>query len=284
MGRQNQPVIDHSRFPGSKALGVMALLAIAMVASGALAATVGSGQGAARGAAVPATREAVLDVNAERFKPRVLAQISQCLVASRTLRDRIAAHDLAGSQQAWLATRDSWERSEVVTSEFLPDLDRAIDAWPDAQKGFHAIEAKLFGAHNADVLPAAEELVGNLEQFERRLRETPLTAQGLLNGAARLAFEIGEDKASGGESPFSGNSLAEMGSNVEALRVVYTAVFAPVLSRQNAALSGDITQHLSRLRELVAVGNLQQVDPLQLRNLSEGLASDFVGLGRQVGL
>ena len=38
------------------------------------------------------------------------------------------------------------ERSEVFTSGFVPELDSQIDAWPDATTGFHAIEAKLFGA------------------------------------------------------------------------------------------------------------------------------------------
>src|SRR5438552_724634 len=87
-----------------------------------------------------------LEAAAVRFKPFVLQQVAQCQRATENMRDRIAARDLLGAQAAWLAARSGWESSEVITSEFFPDLDRKIDAWPDADRGFHAIEAKLFGA------------------------------------------------------------------------------------------------------------------------------------------
>ncbi len=175
-----------------------------------------------------------LDAAVAKFKPYVLEQIDRCLGATKTMRERIAVQDLAGAQQAWLAARGGWEGSEVLTNEFFADLDRKIDAWPDADKGFHAIEARLFGAHDVKVLPAAEELVKDLEDFEHQLRAAKLTAQGLLNGTTKLAFEIGESKAEGGESPFSGNSLAEMRDNLASIAAAYDQVFAPATRKKNA--------------------------------------------------
>ena len=227
---------------------------------------------------------APLDSAATSFKPYVLEQIDASLAATRAMRDRIASSDLAGAQKAWLAARDGWERSEIVAAELFPDLDRAIDAWPDARKGFHAIEARLFGAHNVDALGAADELVGNLTDFERQLRATSLRAQALLNGTTRLLYEVGEDKAGGGESPFSGNSLQEVVSNAMAITSAYDRVFAQALQRKNVPLAQVIAGNLARLRQLVGVPDLKQLDAAQLRDLTETLTSNFIAAARDLGL
>jgi iron uptake system component EfeO len=225
-----------------------------------------------------------LDAAAAKFKPYVLEQIARCLGATKGMRERIAVQDLAGAQQAWLAARGGWEGSEVITNEFFADLDRKIDAWPDADKGFHAIEAKLFGAHDVKVLPAAEELVNDLEDFEHQLRTARLTAQGLLNGTTKLAFEIGESKAEGGESPFSGNSLAEIRDNLASIAAAYDHVFAPATRKKNAVLAKTFSADLEQMHALLSVPTLQELDQVRLRSLSEELANDLVSVGREAGL
>lgn len=232
--------------------------------------------------AMPAT--AKLDSAATSFKPYVLEQIDASLAATKAMRDRIASSDLAGAQKAWLAARDGWERSEIIAAELFPDLDRAIDAWPDARRGFHAIEARLFGAHNVDALGAADELVGNLADFERLFRATSLRAQALLNGITRLLYEVGEDKAGGGESPFSGNSLQEVVSNATAITSAYERVFAQSLRRKNAPLAQAMAENLARLQKLVGVSSLKQVEAAQLRDLTETLTSNFIAAARDLGL
>lgn len=229
-------------------------------------------------------RADALDAAAGEFRSYVLEQIEQSLAAVRSMRDRIAAHDLQGAQRAWLAARGGWESSEIVTSEYFPEMDRAIDAWPDGEGGFHAIEARLFGAHTVDVMPAAEELVRNLTEFERQLRDTRLTAQHLLNGAARLTYEIGEDKAGGGESPFSGNSLAEIGNNVSAIAAVYHRVLAPAARRKLTGPSNQVAADLDRLQALAAAPSLRAVDQTALREVSEALTDDMGNLGQLLGL
>ncbi len=225
-----------------------------------------------------------LEMAAAAFKPYVQEQISRCLSTVKGMSERIAARDLAGAQQSWLAARSGWEGSEVITSELFPDLDRKIDAWPDAEKGFHAIEARLFGAHDVQVLPAAEELIHNLTDFERQLRTTTLTAQGLLNGTAKLIYEIGENKAEGGESPFSGNSLAEMRVNVAAVAAVYERVFAPLIKKRNADLAKAFSKDLAAMQALVAVPTLRELDQVRLRDASESLVNDLALVGRESGL
>ena len=96
-------------------------------------------------------RAEALAYTAEQYRPIMAEQIDQSLAGARLLRERIAAGDLEGAKTAWIEARVGWERAEVFTSGFVPDLDREIDAWPNALLGFHAIEAKLFGAKRTDV-------------------------------------------------------------------------------------------------------------------------------------
>lgn len=225
-----------------------------------------------------------LETAAAAFKPYVLEQISHCLSTVKSMGERVAARDLAGAQQSWLAARSGWEGSEVITNEFLPDLDRAIDAWPDAERGFHAIEAKLFGAHDVAVLPATLELINNLTEFERQLRATTLTAQGLLDGTAKLIYEIGENKAEGGESPFSGNSLTEMRINVASVAAAYQQVFAPLTKKRNADLARVFAKDLAVMQALVSAPTLQDLDQARLRDASESLVNDLAMVGKEAGL
>jgi iron uptake system component EfeO len=225
-----------------------------------------------------------LDESAAQFQSYLVGQVSLSLANTQALRERIAAGDLDGAQRAWLAARSGWETAEIVTSEYFPDLDGAIDPWPDARTGFHAIEAKLFGAHQIDTLPEAEELVRNLTEFVRRLRTAMVTAQGILNGTAKLAYEIGDNKADGGESRFSGNSLAELGANIAGITAAYHTVFASSLGARDAKLAQAVEEHLERLQALVAVPTLKDLDQTELRKLSEILAGALRKVGQELGL
>src|SRR6202012_139586 len=166
--------------------------------------------------------------------------IGQALAGAHDLRDRIADHDLAGARKAWISARAGWERSEVFTAGFVPELDAEIDAWPNAVSGFHAIEAKLFGAGNTDALDDADALVGHLDSLHRKLRDMALTPQGLLDGTVRLAYEVGESKADGGESRISGTSLDDMRNNIAGIEFAYRSIFATALRAADARLADRV--------------------------------------------
>ena len=219
-----------------------------------------------------------------QYKAFLGEQVARSRDAAATLRDRVAAADLPGAQRAWLEARGGWEATEVVADEFFPELDAAIDAWPDAKHGFHAIEAKLFGAHSTDVLAESEALLANLRTFRQKLDAAGLTAQGLLNGATKLAFEIGENKSDGGESPFSGNSLAEIGDNLAGIDAAYRQVFAAPLAAEDAALDRKVRTTIEELHAVSAAGDLAKLDQMRLRRLSEELAIALQAAGPAIGL
>jgi len=225
-----------------------------------------------------------LDDAVERYRPYLIEGIGQALAGARDLRSKAAAHDVAGAKQAWLAARAGWERSEVFTSGFVPELDSQIDAWPDATTGFHAIEAKLFGTGTTDVAGDADALVMHLDDLHDRLRSFPLTSQGLMDGIVRLAYEVGESKSDGGESRISGTSLEDMRNNVAGIEFAHRTLFVDSLSATDRELAVAIDRKIDELNALVSVKDLRRVDIPKLRRTTEELVVALQGAAAKIGL
>jgi len=231
-----------------------------------------------------ATQAASLDDAAERYRPYMIEGIGQAMTGVRNLRDRIAARDLAGARKAWISARAGWERSEVFTAGFVPELDAQIDAWPHADSGFHAIEAVLFGAGRTDVESETEALADHLNSLYGKLHEMALTPQGLLDGTVRLAYEVGESKADGGESRISGTSLDDMRNNVAGIDFAYHTIFAASLGAIDEKLAARIDQRIELLKTIVAAPDLRRVDVPALRRVSEELVVALQGASTKLGL
>lgn len=227
---------------------------------------------------------AQLQPSIERLKPFIAAGIADSLTAARALREHVAHQDLAGAQQDWLAARGGWERAEIVSDEFFPDLDEAIDAWPNGRIGFHAIEARLFGAKKTDVAGQIDDLITNLTAFQEKLGSARLTPQGLLNGTTKLAFEIGENKADGGESQISGASLGDIRANLAGIGEAYRTVFGPALQTIDAKRDAEIGKAIGGLSKVAEVADLRSLDEVQLRDRSEQLVLALQDAAKPLGL
>ena len=225
-----------------------------------------------------------LDDAAERYRPYATEGIGSALSGARDLRERVAANDPAGAKKAWLSARAGWERSEVFTAGFVPELDALIDAWPNADGGFHAIEAGLFGAGRTGVEAETDALVKHLDELHAKLRDMPLSPQGLLDGTVRLAYEIGESKADGGESRISGTSLDDMRNNVAGVEFAYRTIFADALKSADADLADSVTRRIDQLKAIVAARDLPHVDVRALRRSSEELVVSLQAASVKLGL
>jgi iron uptake system component EfeO len=229
-----------------------------------------------------------LDEAAERYRPYLIQGIDDALSGAQTLQQRVASDDLQGARKAWISARAGWERSEVFTGGFAPDLDQKIDAWPNATTGFHAIEARLFGANHTDVAGDASALVENLNDIRTKAREIQLTPQGLFNGTAQLAYEIGESKSDGGESRISGTSLDDMRNNVVGVEIAYNVIFSSAITAKNPKLNDLTHSKIEQLKSLLNVSNLTNIDAPKLRETTEELvvslqnAAPLLGLERPV--
>jgi iron uptake system component EfeO len=220
----------------------------------------------------------------EQYRAYLIEQISQTLNSAKLLRERAAAHDVEGARQAWIASRVGWEKAEVFISGFVSDLDENIDAWPNALNGFHAIEARLFGAHSTDVAGATEQLIYHLTDLDIKIRQIRLNSQGLLNGAARLAYEVGESKADGGESRYSGTSLDDMRNNVSGIQLVYKTLFASSLEASDPKLAQTTEDSIQRLVSALSVGDAKRLEPGKVRSASEELIVALKAAAPKIGL
>src|SRR6266478_8268816 len=112
--RLQSPLVCSSRLSGRPLIGLTSLLNIAVVGVGLVAAEPG--------------RAASLDEGVEHYRAYLIADVDRTLTSAKRLRDSAAAGDLAAAKQAWIEARIGWERSEVFTTGFAPELDRDIDA------------------------------------------------------------------------------------------------------------------------------------------------------------
>lgn len=235
-------------------------------------------------AGISRANAAPLDDAAERYRPYLIEGIGQALAGVRNLREQIAAKDLAGARKAWISARAGWERSEVFTAGFVPELDAQIDAWPNADSGFHAVEARLFGANRTDVESETDALADHLSSLYAKLHDMPLTPQGLLDGTVRLAYEVGESKADGGELRISGTSLDDMRNNVAGIDFAYRTIFATALKTADRKLADLVDDRIEQLKRIAAAPDLPRVDIPALRRGSEELVVALQSASAKLGL
>lgn len=260
--RGDQP---HTRLRLRPVFGAAAALAICLVSAAG---------------AEPAPQDGAI----ERYRAVLMQDVERSVAGVQALQARVAAQDLAGARQAWLEARIGWERSEVYTSGFVPELDRSIDAWPDGTTGFHAIEARLFGAGQTDVADATAALLKDLTALRTEVKSSPLTAQGLYTGLTRLAYEIGESKVDGGESRISGTSLDDMRNNLAGIDAAWRALFAAALETSEPALAADIARRIAALDVMLREPELRRINPDRLRTTSEELVLALQGAAPRLTL
>jgi iron uptake system component EfeO len=234
--------------------------------------------------ALPRAGATPLEDCAETYRRQLIYDIGLALTGARNLRGHIDVSDLDGARQAWIDARVGWERSEVFTSGFVPQLDREIDAWPNATHGFHAIEAGLFGGSHTDIGAQTDALIANLAALQAQIRDIRLSPQRLLNGIARLAFEVGDSKADGGESRLSGTSLNDMQSNVEGIDLAYRVIFADTIEAGDPQLAAALRSAIVRLKAAVKIDDLRSLDLDKLRADTEELVALLQSAAPKIGL
>ena len=208
------------------------------------------------------------------YKPFAVEHIGIALSAAKEMQAAVKAGDAKAAQAAWIKSRKGWEAVEPITGEFFPKLDEVIDAWPDAKQGYHAIEAALFAGKLDDIGGPVDGLVANLTEFNKQLSAPSFKfePQGLLNGATKLAYEIGENKSKGGESPYAGTSVEDIYENNEGIEAVYKLVFHETLKARDAKLAQRIVDKIEDVEGFVKGKDLKNIDAAGLNKAGEELA------------
>lgn len=229
----------------------------------------------------------VNDAGLKAYKRYGIDKIDAALAGAKDLKAKVVAKDVAGAQAAWKKARVGWEGAEVFTGEFFSELDEKIDAWPDAKSGFHAIEAPLFAGELDAIGPQVDDLVANLQEFDTKLKakDFAFTGQGLINGAAGLAYEIGDNKSKGGESQFAGTSLVDIKNNMIGIDATFDNVFEKPLSKKDAKFAKKLDAQVDAVLDMVKKAkDMKAVDQDKLRAAGEELAVDFQTAAEKLGL
>jgi iron uptake system EfeUOB component EfeO/EfeM len=226
--------------------------------------------------AAGATQAATMESGIKAYKPFIVERIGKAIAGAKELQAAVKAGDVKAAQAAWIKSRKGWEAMETVTGLYFGDIDKLVDAWPDAKLGYHAIEVVLFKAGKVDGLdkPIADMLV-SLDKFEKRAKSKKfnLTPQKLLEGTANLAYEVGEEKSNGGESPYAGTSVVDMQENVEGIEIAYKLVFADTLKKADPKLAAIIDERISNLENLIKVDDIKAMDKKAVHIAGEELAA-----------
>ncbi len=225
-------------------------------------------------AVAPRVEADALATGAANYKPYAVEHIGIALAGAKELQAAVKANDAKAAQAAWIKSRKGWEAAEPITGEFFAKLDEAIDAWPDAKQGYHAIEAALFSGKLDEIGDSVDGLVANLSEFDKQLSAPSFkfTPQGLLNGATKLAYEIGENKSKGGESQYAGTSINDMYENNEGIEAIYKLVFHDSLKKSDPKLAKRIIDMIEAVEDLVKGKDLKSVDQPALKKAGEELA------------
>jgi iron uptake system component EfeO len=129
-----------------------------------------------------------------------------------------------------------------------------------------------------------DALISHLADVAGQVHEIHLMPQGLLNGIARLAYEIGENKADGGESRVSGTSLNDMQSNADGIELAYRVIFHDAIEATDAQLAKAAQAAIQRLQAGVKISNLQNLNSAELRANGEELVVVLQSAAAKIGL
>jgi iron uptake system EfeUOB component EfeO/EfeM len=220
----------------------------------------------------PAQAQSMRD-GAKAYKPFIVEHAGKALAGAKELQAAVKAKDVKAAQDAWIKSRRGWEAMETVTAELFPEFDKKVDPWPDAKQGYHAIEAALFAGKIDDLGKPTDKLVKDIAAFEKKVKRYRFTPQKLLDGASKLAFEVGESKSKGGESPYAKTSHIDMQENVEGIEAAWKLVFAPTLEKRDAELAKIIHDKIEALEQLVKVNDIKDLDQKKVHIGGEELAA-----------
>lgn len=239
-------------------------------------------------AALSGTAQAAsMNEGVRAYKPFIAENIGKAIAGAKDMQTAVKAGDLKAAQDAWIKSRKGWEVMEPVTGTYFGEFDKTVDPWPNAKSGYHAIEAVLFAAKKADGLdqPIAD-LLANMDRFEKKLNDKAFAfaPQVLLEGTANLAYEVGEEKSGGGESPYAATSIVDMQQNVEGIEVAWKLVFADTLKKNDPKLAGLIEERIGNLEKLVGVADIKSMDAKKVHVGGEEVAALMLQAAPKLGL
>jgi iron uptake system component EfeO len=209
-------------------------------------------------------------------RPYVATLLDRVVLGAEALAKRIEAKDLEGARRAWVEARVGWQRGRPVLSSHFPDASAEIDAGPDAETGFHAIERLLFLEEDLEAAgQPARKLVGDAVALRWRLEASELDAPRLSAGLIAAVAGLGRAQTEDGPSPLAGTFLDDMRNQLQGIETVYALSFAAIGRSRQPALHARIVGDLIALHAALRAASPAEVEGAAVVALSGRLRDAF---------
>ncbi|MFD9006890.1 iron uptake system protein EfeO [Streptomyces sp. NPDC059582] len=204
-----------------------------------------------------AKRDPKLDKAVADYREYAQEQADATVPLAETFASAIKSGDLEAAKKAYSPSRLGWERTEPIAESFGdidPKTDTRADGLEDGQKwtGWHRLEKSLWQDKKItdEDKTLADELVTDLEDWQKRVGKAEITPTSMANGAKELLDEVATGKVTGEEDRYSHTDLVDFKANVEGAQKAYE-LLKPVAEKNDAALTGELDKQFTALDTLL---------------------------------
>ncbi|UNO42391.1 iron uptake system protein EfeO [Streptomyces sp. MST-110588] len=205
----------------------------------------------------PAARDPKLDAAVAAYRKYVQEQADATLPKAKEFAAAVKSGDLEAAKKAYALSRVGWERTEPVAESFGdidPKVDVREDGLEDGQKwtGWHRLEKSLWETKkiSEDDKKLADQLITDLQGWQKRVGTADITPTGMANGAKELLDEVHTGKVTGEEERYSHTDLIDFQGNVEGAQKAYE-LLKPVASKNDPALVKELDKQFTAIRALL---------------------------------
>lgn len=215
----------------------------------------------ATGGGQAAKRDPRLDKAVAAYRKYTQEQADATIPLVKVFAEAIKAHDIEAAKKAYAPSRIGWERTEPVAESF-GDIDPKVDVREDGLEdgqdpekdwtGWHRLERSLWkdGKLTARDSELADQLVKDLQDWQKRVGKAEITPTSMANGAKELLDEVATGKVTGEEERYSHTDLVDFKANVEGAEESYE-LLKPVAAENDAALTKELDKQFAALNTLL---------------------------------
>ncbi|WP_328839605.1 iron uptake system protein EfeO [Streptomyces europaeiscabiei] len=215
----------------------------------------------ATGGGKAAKRDPRLDAAVASYRKYVQGQADETVPLAKVFAEAVKDGDVEAAKKAYAPSRIGWERTEPVAESF-GDIDPKVDLREDGLEegqdlekdwtGWHRLERSLWqdGKLTDRDSELADQLVTDLEDWQKRVGKAEITPTSMANGAKELLDEVATGKVTGEEERYSHTDLVDFKANVEGAEESYE-LLKSVAAENDPELTKELDQQFAALNTLL---------------------------------
>ncbi|MFF3983510.1 iron uptake system protein EfeO [Streptomyces sp. NPDC001797] len=209
------------------------------------------------GSGAVAKRDPKLDAAVAAYREYAQEQADATIPKVQTFVDAVKAGNIEAAKDAYAPSRVGWETTEPIAESFGdidPKTDTRVNDLEKGQKwtGWHALEKALWQDKKvgAEQKALADELLTDLQDWQKRVGKAEITPTSMANGAKELLDEVATGKVTGEEDRYSHTDLSDFKGNVDGAQKAYE-LLKPVARQNDAALVTELDKQFAALDTLL---------------------------------